>query len=167
MHVMAYSNRDFVSRYDKKLPHHFSNVSDVVPSNPVERSLSLQTKNTNTASTISYASSNHPNRSASLSQPTRSNGYMPGLMARNQMFSSATAINYGSGSHIGSYSKHWSPSSDSIPASTSRVSLKCIWYSYTVQYLCILCAHMCISESLCLTVSWVYCSYVICSLVSV
>ena len=123
---MAYSNRDFVSRYDKKLPHHFSNVSDVVPSNPVERSLSLQTKNTNTASTISYASSNHPNRSASLSQPTRSNGYMPGLMARNQMFSSATAINYGSGSHIGSYSKHWSPSSDSIPASTSRVSLKCI-----------------------------------------
>ena len=123
--IIVYTNSemDFVSRYERHLPHHFNSGSDILPpNNPVERSLSLQAKNTHTASTISYSSSNHPNRSASLSQPCRSNGFVPMPMAHNQMFSSATVISYGSGSHVGSYTKHWSPSSESIPASTSRVS---------------------------------------------
>ena len=121
------TENDYINRYEKYLPNHFNSGSNILPSNPVERSLSLQNKNTHTASTISYSSSiNHPNRSASLSQPCRSNGLVHTPMARNQMFSSATVISYGSGSHVGSYNnnnnRHWSPSTDSIPGSTSRVS---------------------------------------------
>lgn len=108
------TDNGFIQHFDKPLPKFTPYNSNSTILSPIERSQSLQYRNDNfgpAGSTISYGSS-VATRTASLLQHTKPNNY---IMRRDypQMYSSATLINYGSGSQYNTMeSRHWSPPSD-------------------------------------------------------